>query len=173
MTVMDVANEVNRLPIRRLVISGGEPMLQQPGLIELRPLLKTLSIEVETNGTRPPRGEMLQMVERFNVSPKLAHSGDTEEARLPHDSIASFAHLALLGRATFKFVAATEADLDEVTELVKRFEIPQRSIWIMPEGYTKEQHLTHLEAIADPVIDRGWNLTTRLHVLAFETIRRR
>jgi len=170
---MDVANAVNRLPVRRLVISGGEPMLQQPGLIELRPLLKTINIEVETNGTRPPRPDMLQMVERFNVSPKLAHSGDDEEARLPEDSIRSFAHLATLGRAIFKFVAATEADLDEAEELIKRFEIPQRSVWIMPEGYTKETHLTHLEAIADPVIERGWTLTKHLHVLAFETIRRR
>lgn len=173
MSTTDVAQQVNELGVPRLVISGGEPMLQQPALTELGPMLHPMHVEIETNGTRAPRPGMLEFIERFNVSPKLDHAGDPEQLRLVPDALASFSHLAVLGRATFKFVAANETHLDEVQQLVTQYEIPQRAVWIMPEGYTRQTHLDHLTTIADAVIARGWNLAARLHVITWEQIRKR
>jgi 7-carboxy-7-deazaguanine synthase len=40
-------------------------------------------------------------------------------------------------------------------------------VWVMPEGVTAEAVLAGHAALADLVVDCGWNMTTRLHVLAW------
>lgn len=173
MSVQEVADKVNSFGVPRLILTGGEPMLQQPALADLFPLLERMFIEVETNGTRSPRPSTLEFVDSFNVSPKLAHADDPEQLRINLDSLAAYARLAALGRATFKFVAQQESDFAEIEALIDRVDIPTKAVWIMPEGYTRADHLASLEKIADATIARGWNLTTRLHVLAWEQIRKR
>ena len=63
----------------------------------------------------------------------------------------------------FKFVTSTQADLREVAELVERYQLSPT--WVMPEGTTPDRITAVARELADEVIDRGWNLTTRLHVL--------
>ena len=67
------------------------------------------------------------------------------------------------GKAVFKFVAAEQSDLEEVALLER--DLGLAPIWIMPEGTQAEVVLTHGRELADPVLERGWNLTTRLHTL--------
>jgi len=73
----------------------------------------------------------------------------------------------------FKFVLETKDDLDEAHALVLTFGVPPSAVWGMPLGATKVEHLANLAMLADPIIDRGWNLTTRLHILAWGTERAR
>ena len=51
--------------------------------------------------------------------------------------------------------------------IVTRFGL--RPVWIMPIGGTPERMVTGLVELADEVVERGWNMTGRLHVLAWET----
>ncbi|WP_302475402.1 7-carboxy-7-deazaguanine synthase QueE [Nocardiopsis sp. HUAS JQ3] len=144
-----------------IVVSGGEPLNQQT---RLRPLVRDLrdsghDIEVETNGTIIPEPRLAELV-RFNVSPKLAHSGDPEDRRIVGPALAA---LAALPGTAFKFVCRTEADLDEVGTLVERYGIGP--VWVMPEGRTREALDRSLVRLRDPVMARGWNLTTRLHIM--------
>lgn len=84
----------------RLVITGGEPMLYQDGIIEFIKLLdreterlkdihilcKTYEITIETNGTIKPtkiidaelNGEYISIISLFSISPKLSSSIDKE-----------------------------------------------------------------------------------------------
>lgn len=144
-----------------IVISGGEPLSQQRRLL---PLIRELSaagrkIEIETNGTVVPRDEVVSLGVRFNVSPKLAHSGDPESRRLVPEALRAFA--AVPGTA-FKFVCRSASDLDEVASVAERY--GTHPVWIMPEGQIPAEVGRHLADLGDEVVARGWNLTTRLHV---------
>lgn len=147
-----------------VVITGGEPLLQQPGLV---PLIKALAergrqVEIETNGTRIPTLELVAAVTRFTVSPKLTAFGRgmSPEHRIVPQALHAF---AVSGKAVFKFVASSVADLDEIAELEQEFQLAP--VWVMPAGSNHEEVVAGLRALADPVLAHGWNLTGRLHVL--------
>src|SRR5580700_7164354 len=62
-------------PYRQLlVVTGGEPLLQQAALVEALTLLRQVApqirCEIETNGTVKPYAALVDLVERFVVSPK-------------------------------------------------------------------------------------------------------
>ncbi|WP_328339767.1 7-carboxy-7-deazaguanine synthase QueE [Streptomyces violaceus] len=143
-----------------VVVSGGEPLSQQTSLY---PLVRDLrgsvhDVEIETNGTIAPDPRLAELV-RFNVSPKLAHSGDPKNRRIVGNALAAFTEVP--GTA-FKFVCRTEADLDEVGALVEQYGL--HSVWVMPEGRNQAALDRSFARLRDPVIARGWNLTTRLHI---------
>ena len=79
MTADEIVQQIqlNGKDIKALVISGGEPMLQQSKLIDvLRPLKQDgYWVEIETNGTIAPTQEFSDLIDQINCSPKLASSG--------------------------------------------------------------------------------------------------
>jgi len=169
-SVTDVAEALTQLGANRIVMTGGEPMAQQRN-IPLLYALTGLKIDVETNGTMMPKDDTIEAVDLFCVSPKLAHAGDPEEMRLKPEVLAKFAELSKVGKAMFKFVAEKEEDFAEIETFIEAGNIPQEAVWIMPEGFTPERHMANLTKLADKVIERGWNLTSRLHVLIWGTER--
>src|ERR1700674_1282213 len=83
MSTADVMASLSATHTEMLVISGGEPLLQQRALL---PLLEAAAergwwTEIETAGTIAPTIETTERVSRFNVSPKLANSGNRLERR--------------------------------------------------------------------------------------------
>jgi organic radical activating enzyme len=163
MAIETVLSRLLAFDVGLIVLSGGEPLSQQHRLMPVIHGLKEagLDIEIETNGTVAPLPELVASGVRFNVSPKLAHSGDPERRRLVPEVLRAFAELP---PTIFKF-----DDLDEVERLVTRFAL--RPVWIMPLGRTTEELIATLRKLADSTISRGWNLTSRMHVLAWETQR--
>jgi organic radical activating enzyme len=152
------------------VITGGEPMAQQRAVTGLACALAAagLRVEVETSGTVIPARELCAAVSMFSVSPKLANSGVPVERRIRPEALAAF---AACGKAVFKFVACGAGDLDEAGELAARFGLAP--VWIMPEGTTAGQMLEGMRELADRVLERGWNLTGRSHVLIWDGARGR
>lgn len=146
-------------------ITGGEPLLhqQQDGWRALigALLLAGVEIEIETNGTLAPTEHTARWVTRFNVSPKLTHSDDPAEKRIRADALAA---LVATGKAVFKFVCQTTADVAETALLAERYGLPPSRVWIMPEGTDATTITRRLGEIADPAIAAGFNITTRLHV---------
>ncbi|MFE4512654.1 7-carboxy-7-deazaguanine synthase QueE [Kitasatospora sp. NPDC056783] len=164
-TVSELARWALSSPVELVVITGGEPLLQQQRLL---PLVRELlaggkRIEFETNGTIAPVSELLVDGVRFNVSPKLASFGEDEGRSIVAAVLAAF---AAGGRAAFKFVASSPDDLGRIAELVEEHQLVE--VWVMPEGTTTQAVTATLRAIADEVAARHWNLTPRLHTLAFE-----
>lgn len=147
----------------RLVITGGEPLLQEAELVELRKLLPPeIAVEIETNGTRIPGTAFLASPVQFNVSPKLSNSGMKAELRLKPETLRFFGQLPA---AYFKFVVCDESDLAEVRDLQDRFEIPSSRIFLMPEGRDADTLQTRSLWLADICRDRGFRFSPRLHVL--------
>lgn len=157
----DLWSDVQRQNTGMLVVTGGEPLLQQRGLIDLLRLAREAGwwLEIETAGTIAPVSELSALVDRFNVSPKLANSGNEHGKRF---SPVALATLQETQKATWKFVVTERADFAEIDLLVDRFGL--EPIWIMPEGTQAEVIRDRLESLANDVLERGWNLTTRLQV---------
>lgn len=155
---------------KTLILTGGEPMLQQG---RLEPVLAVLveqgwRVEVETAGTVAPTEAFAALVSRFVVSPKLENSGNTKAARYRPDALRA---LAACAETTFKFVARGPDDLSEIETIVSAIGIKREAVFVMPEGQDLETLALHTRALWDAVAQRGWRLTSRLHVLAWGTRR--
>lgn len=160
----DVAERIKALHQSRLVITGGEPLLQAGALAELLALLPDMSVEIETNGTvkAPPRLDI--RVDQYNVSPKLGHSGNAPELALIAERLDAY---ALDARAFFKFVIADPVDIDEVTELQRFHAIPSSRIFLMPEGTDSATLRSRMDWLVPLCLDHGWRLSDRLHIHLF------
>jgi 7-carboxy-7-deazaguanine synthase len=171
MTVTDVMHEITKVHWGKrqpgLVISGGEPLLQTRALQTLLVELYSLDffVEIETNGTLVPTFPVF-MVGSFNVSPKLRSSGNLIGVRRNFEALKWFVNRAV-GRASFKFVCSDEADLREVDDIVRVTEMPPDSVYIMPEGVDPTELIQKAAILSDPVLQRRYNMTTRLHILTF------
>ncbi|MGW1362999.1 7-carboxy-7-deazaguanine synthase QueE [Streptomyces chartreusis] len=169
-TVADLLAWTTSSPVELVVITGGEPLLQQQRLVPLvRGLLAAgKRVEFETNGTITPLPELLVTGARYNVSPKIASFGvDEAKSLVP----AALEALVASGQAMFKFVASTEADLDRIAQVADAHRLAP--VWVMPEGTTADAVIATTRALADAVAARNWHFTTRLHVLAFADTRGR
>lgn len=65
--------------VNHIVITGGEPMLQQDAIIELikginKMTDRKITYTIETNGTINPKQEMYDLIDLWSVSPKLSNS---------------------------------------------------------------------------------------------------
>ena len=166
----DLADTIRAMNVNRLIITGGEPMLQQWSIPTIRELTGCL-IDIETNGTRMPTADVLDAVDLFCVSPKLSHASDPERLRIVKPALRAYAELAKQGKTIFKFVAQRIDDFTEIDQLQADADIPDHAIWIMPEGANATDMMNSAHALADAVIERGWNFTLRQHTLIWNTER--
>jgi 7-carboxy-7-deazaguanine synthase len=162
--VPDVANQLVETGVLNVVITGGEPLLQRRQLVQLASLLKDAGrrVEVETSGTIRPQPDLANVIDQWNVSPKLANSANALEKRRVHEALQWFAHQE---NAFLKFVVVSQSDLVEVDMLVRRYGVPPRRVLLMPEGRDSQTLAVRSGWIAGECVDRGFRFTTRLHVL--------
>ena len=146
-----------------LVITGGEPLLQQQELIllleKVRPFFS--KIEIETNGTQKPLPELERFISQYNVSPKLRNSQNSEKLRISSGALAFF---AASKKAFFKFVIQSKDDIEELLELRTSHNLPTERILLMPEGRTPEALAKNRHWIAHICLQHGFRMTDRLHV---------
>lgn len=155
----------------RVVFTGGEPMLQQAALGYLAQLLWTADqrwrFDIETNGTialhqrgpesgAEPLGVMLDVKV---VSPKIASSGVDQSRAINLDVLRSWRDHA----AHLKIVVTCPADLDAAGALRDELQWPHRRSWLMGEGMERDEALASMSALAPLALERGWNVSGRLH----------
>lgn len=149
--------------VKSLVISGGEPLLQQNKLIPLLSQLKAQDwyIEVETNGTVVPESGFLNLVDQVNCSPKLSTSGkDNDGKRICREALLA---LSQSPKTIFKFVVKYASDMEEVNQLIAEYAM--REVYLMPEGQTKAEQENNQDFVANLAAISGLNFSPRLHVL--------
>jgi 7-carboxy-7-deazaguanine synthase len=160
-----LARSVADLAPDRLVITGGEPLLQGAALARMVEALNVLRpgmhVEIETNSTVAPHPALDALVHQYNVSPKLAHSGNAAELALIPERLAAW---AADPRAYFKFVIARPADLDEVMALQRTYAIPGERLFLMPEGRSSKAVRDRSAWLADFCARNGLRFSDRLHI---------
>ncbi|SFP21720.1 7-carboxy-7-deazaguanine synthase QueE [Qipengyuania nanhaisediminis] len=160
----EVAERILALGQDRLVITGGEPLLQAPALAKLLDHLPDISVEIETNGTTKAPVPLDIRIDQFNVSPKLAHSGNPADLALLPERLDAY---ATDPRAFFKFVIAEPSDVDEVLALHERYRFRPGHVFLMPEGTDSETLRTREKWLADLCLKHGFRMSDRLHIHLF------
>ena len=159
----EVGKEIKKFHPRHLVVTGGEPLLQQDELLRLlRFLDQGLFIEVETNGTILPDPGLVKLVSRWNVSPKLGNSAVPRDKReVPQ----VFRFFSALPTSFFKFVLEGEEDLGELEELVVKYNLPSEKITLMPQARDRKTLARRSRWLAEVCKKKGFRFSTRLQVL--------
>jgi 7-carboxy-7-deazaguanine synthase len=161
----DIARAVSAFPCRHLVLTGGEPLLQQDDFAAVLAFLQdsdpTWTAEVETNGTLIPSPALDARISNYNVSPKLANSGNKESLRRVPEALAWF---AASPKTWFKFVVAEEGDLTEILALQALLSLPADRLFLMPEGRSEGALAQRRLWLADLCRDHGFRYTDRLHL---------
>lgn len=157
-----VAERVNQAPSRRLVLTGGEPLLQQRALRTFfAALAADIFVEVETNGTVQPEDFAVSRVNQWNVSPKLANAGDPEQFRIRPPVLSA---LRDTGRAYLKLVVAEPHDLVEADALVARLAWPSERVLLMPQASDRAQLRARSLVVAEAAQTRAFRFSSRLHL---------
>ena len=69
-------------------------------------------------------------------------------------------HIRLVGPPS----RVIEEDIAEVRSIIKKCQIPQSKVWLMPCGTEIGEVVYGLQKLAPIALDYGWNLTGRQHV---------
>jgi len=162
------AQEIGRLLLlhdcKHLVVTGGEPLVQQKELTKLLAYLKDngFYIEIETNGTIVPHSDLSEIVDQWNVSPKLRNSGNPQHLR---EIPGAYMYFAKLPCSYFKYVIQTESDLGEVKELMSRYSMPRERVILMPEAADRLTLLRRGRWLVRICREQGFKFSSRLHIL--------
>lgn len=147
-----------------LIITGGEPLLQQPRIQSYlewyMDQFETLPfIEVETNGTIPPGSSLRPYVNRWNCSPKLKNSGVPFMKRFRPDVISELNKT----RTIFKFVITDPGDWMEIEKDFLPI-IDRDKVWLMPGASDITELLEANQMVSQIALEQGVRFSTRLQI---------
>jgi organic radical activating enzyme len=158
----ELARRIRASRARRIVLTGGEPLIQRDELEALAALVDAgLGIEFETNGTLAPGAALLARVNQWNVSPKLANAGEPAEKRLKTGVLRE---LSASGRAYLKLVVASAADLVEAEALIAATAWPRERVLLMPQAATRAELERRAPLVRAEALARGLGYSSRLHI---------
>jgi organic radical activating enzyme len=160
-----------------LVITGGEPLLgwqrayaellSHPRMVDLK------NITFETNGTQELHTDFKQYLIKwaqempgrevtFSVSAKLSASGEKWDDAIRPEIVANY---QTYGHTYLKFVVETVDHVNEAVQAVDAFRAGGFTgvVYLMPQGGLQGSYEQNLRSIADICVERGFNLSPRLH----------
>jgi len=160
MTNKKIIQKIKKYPCKNVVITGGEPLLQQEDLESLLYDLKGHLFELETNGSLPLK--IAKYFEQINCSPKLASSGNVAYPLklLPDNK-----------KVAYKFVICKKSDIDEIKEFCKKYKIPKNKVWLMPEGINRDKIIKKSVWLIKICKKEGYNFSPRLHIMLWSNKR--
>lgn len=149
----EIIDAIQAFNCNHIVITGGEPLIQQKGLKKVLAKLNNCYVEIETNGGFA--SEMDEFINQYNCSPKLKNSGNKpyELKLLPHE------------KTWYKFVVDTEAAFQEALQCINRYQLPRDRVRIMPEGKTAKETQEKSPWLIEQCKKHGFIFNPRLHLL--------
>lgn len=162
-------------PIGDVLITGGEPLLQQddPGL---RYLVESLiaserAVHVDTNGSIEPADwwwegnpQVGTGLIRWRVSPKIfgALATDPKTSRIRTKALRWFARHP---HAQFLFPCANPTEIGGVRQFRDNYRMNPNRVWIYPLGMEKKDVVLSGPSLAETAIRSGFNISTRLSIM--------
>jgi len=162
MTIEEIKEQLLDHEIRHLVITGGEPLLQQDDLADLLSFLKPdFYVEIETNCTILPNKMLTDLVDQWNVSPKTENSGNPLEL---YENDECYYFFANQENCFFKYVVENESDIPEIKKFVAKYNIPENRVQLMTQASTKEEISAREKSISELAKANNFLFSPRLHV---------
>ena len=163
MSIKEVRQSLEQFRVRHLVITGGEPLMQQDDLAELLTFLKPkFYVEVETNGTILPNNTLSVLVDQWNVSPKTKNSGNPLEMCEDNECYTFFSKKK---NCYFKYVVESEDDLIEINQLISKHNLEKKRVLLMTQAMTKEEILAKEKNVFTLSKKNSLGFSPRLHVM--------
>tara|TARA_R110000822_G_scaffold165134_1_gene305696 strand:+ start:69 stop:797 length:729 start_codon:yes stop_codon:yes gene_type:complete len=147
-----------------VILTGGEPMMQQAGLELLIKHIKeninpNAYFEVETNGTIMPNEFLLNQIHLWNCSPKLRNSGNDRSMTFKSKVIKELN----TKNTIFKFVVNNTPQWEEIKELYLSI-VDRSKVYLMPAGENQELLNENKINVVEIAKNNYLNFTTRLHI---------
>lgn len=190
----------NNPQVKDIVITGGEPLLNQTSLeIFIKKLreVRDFTLTIETNGTIVPSNYLLEQVDLWSTSPKLASSTPTvkdgkkygvTEAQCKYHNMHRINIIALATMLSeghdcqLKFVYTGPECIEEINEISSEITDYQTNhnmdvvnvndyIMLMPEGITSKAIIGKSDEVVKVCIERGWTYTSRMHILIWGNVK--
>lgn len=162
---LEIVNIIREFNCKNIVLTGGEPLIQQHSLVKLMLELKKIDsdyfFEIETNGTIVPTDNFDNLINQYNVSPKLSNSKMGSGIRIKKEPLQFFSKSP---KSNFKFVVSSKEDLVEIEEIVKLFEICPSKVYLMSEGSFSDTLVEKDRWLVEVCKERNFKFTSRLHV---------
>ena len=173
--------------IRHTMITGGGPTLHRELLVDLCNLAKIHHhyVTIETEGSE----SVSTQADLISLSPKLSNSTPrpgtwmpylnrtvTEQDKEKHEKWrCNYEAMKLLldlhPDYQLKPVISDEKDLEEVKELQEELGVPNRKVYLMPEGIEPKQLNERRKWLMEMCTKEGYNFTDRLHIITYGDIR--
>lgn len=152
MKLAEILKAIKKYPTKHLVVTGGEPLIQQNELIKLFKKLPDHYIEIETSGSLPTF--INQYINHYNCSPKLSNSKNKtiKLEKFPAE------------KTYYKFVVDNKKDLKEIKEFIKKYKITREKVFLMPQGIKKRELLKRSKWLAEICKQENFRFTPRLHI---------
>jgi 7-carboxy-7-deazaguanine synthase len=180
MSLDDIVHEVESLPSRHVVVTGGEPMVAR-GIHTLLARLRQSGrhITIETAGTVPPQNISCDLA---SVSPKLANStpsaGDAGAAWSARHEATRWQPEVVrewIGAFPFqlKFVVSRPQDVEEIGTMLQELgvAVPCDRVLLMPEGIDAGSLRSRAAWLVDICKQTGYRYCPRLHIELFGNTR--
>lgn len=152
MSTEKILKEIKKYPTKNLVITGGEPLIQQNALIELLKNLKGYYVEMETSGSL--KSHISKYINHYNCSPKLSNSENRtiKLEKFPPE------------KTWYKFVVSKPENLEEIKAFIKTNKLPQEKIILMPEGIKKRELAEKTVWLVEICKQENFRFSPRLHI---------
>lgn len=169
MSPKQILDTIKDFPTQHVVITGGEPMLQDD-IINLTELLseEDYHITIETNGT------VYKSVycNLMSISPKMSMSAPSlnrerefhNTKRMNYDALEKF-----VGEYNYqiKFVVKNASDIPEIMEFKQHLLINKSQMMFMPEGRTQEELKQTAPKVVELCKTYGIRYCPRVHIDIF------
>ena len=136
MSIDNIIAEVRKYNCRNIMISGGEPLIQQDELIKLMEQLLQqnlfYSFEIESNGTISPQKRLAELTDLFTISPKFHQKPKYNPA------YSNIEDLAERPQVVFKFVVDKKEDFKDIENFFKKYTYRGETVYLTPCAITSE-----------------------------------
>ena len=175
--------------IKEMMLTGGSPTMHPALVNELTHFAneRGILITIETEGSHYVETDY--PIGLLSISPKFKNSVPVVGAVTPQGDIVDDRMIKQHNKFRLNYSAikammdfhtdwhfkpvwdGTEQNLQEIEEAREFLEIPKDKTYIMPAGDTREELIKMYPLVFDMCAEKGYNMTGRDHIIAFDTKR--